>query len=190
MSELSTKAKEEDYVVWTVGSIRNWPSWLNFSFVLASAWFIGLFLLYGMYQYTDIHFFETIKWLFLFALAFTMIPYKLVLKVITIDYSHLLALNLIGFGPFFTGMFLLLNFVFASQTTINTYAIVDTMKSVIPFENSFIFIDLEDGALKDQRKFRRFDVAYLDDFKEADSITYTISKGLFGYDVLNDYELK
>ena len=165
------------------------PAWLNFPFILASAWFVGLFMLYWMYQITDISFTETVKWLLVFAVAFTLVPYKYVLKIVTIEYSHLLALNVIGFGPFFTGLFLVLNMLFASPPTVKTYVIERSGRSVVPFENHFILVELENGALEAQRKFRLFDEAYSQDIRDAGFIKYTISPGLFGYDVLEDYEL-
>jgi len=189
VSKLSTNKKNTDQVVWKIGYINKLPHWLNFGFILATSWFLGIFILFRMYQFTDISFTETLKWFAFFAVVVTLIPYKWVLKVVTIEYTQLLGLNIIGFGPFFTGIFLLFNMVFASNPTTNTFAITDSAPSQILFENHYIVVELEGDALKDKPKFRRFDQAYLQDIRDSDSIIYTISSGVFGYDVLEDYEL-
>lgn len=187
--KLSKSERRDSHVKWRVGESKFFPLAFNFSALMALGWFAGIFLLYWMYQYTDITFTDTVKWFVFFSVILTVIPYKWILKYLTIEYSQLIALNIIGFGPMFTGLFLTLNMALADKPTVTTYAIKTTGVSSQPFENHFVMVILKDNALQKQTRFRRFDQVYLQDFLRSDSITYTISNGLFGYDVLVDYEL-
>ena len=180
-----TKSKEQR-LQWQVGNADPSHSWLIP--VLAATWFIGLIVMYVMYQKTDISFTQTLKLFALFAVGFTLIPYKWILKVVQIEYSLVLGINIIGIGPLFTSLFLVLNFIFASSMVSNTYEISGCERSINPLENRYVVVVLTDDSYKNQSKLRRFDYVYKLDISDSDSITLTIGKGLFGYDVRVDYE--
>lgn len=187
--KLSKNERGKGQVKWQVGESSFFPIKFNFSAFMAFGWFGGIFFLYWIYQFTNISFTDILKWFAMFSLILTIIPYKWVLKFLTIEYAHLIALNIIGFGPLLTGLYLFINMVLANHPTTTTYAIESSGMSMRPFENHYMVVKLKDNALQEETRFRRFDQVYLLDFRNSDSITYIISKGFFGYDVLVDYEL-
>jgi hypothetical protein len=156
--------------------------------ILALSWFSGLILLYWMYQNTTISFLETVKWYVFFSVVFTLIPLKWIRKFAPLDFSHFLAINIIGMGPVCSGLFLTLNMVFASSPTTENHEIINFSRSKEPFENNYVVITLDHNALENQPKFRRFEYSStLEELMKVDSISYTIQQGLFGYEVRTHY---
>ena len=186
MHQLSEYNKQSEQVHWEVIPDDELPWWVTP--VLAGTWFVGLFVIFWMYQTTDISLVEILKWFVLFAVVLTLIPYKWVLKFIKIEYSQLLAINFIGLGPFLTSLFLIFNSLFAPLSTTTTYGVNSFVLSDSGFENDYLFVVLEGDSLKDQPKLRRFEYSH---FKivvqESDSLELTIKKGLFGYDVRDGF---
>ncbi len=186
MSEISpTKSKPIGFTISEKKEVEI-PKWLNLT--MAAFWFIGLFLMYWMYQITDISLGELFKWFLFFAVILTLVPFKYVRKKFEIDKSQLIALNVIGFGPIFTSLFLICNLVFSTSKVTTEYEIWHFERSKVPFENNFLVVDLKENALIDQPKFRRFDYTqHIENVMTYDSIRMTISHGAFGFDVMTDF---
>lgn len=186
MSEISSSKSRKSSFRLVPNQNSTPPKWLNH--VLAGSWFVGLFLIYWMYQITDISLGALFKWFLFFAVIATLIPFKWVRKKIDIEYSQLIAVNIIGLGPICTSLFLVCNLLFSPSKVTSDYAIWHFERSKEPFENNFLVIDLKEKALLDQPKFRRFDYTQnIENVMNYDSIQMTISKGAFGFDVLTDY---
>lgn len=156
------------------------PTWINPA--IASGWFIGLFLIWGMYTTTQITIIETFKWYFLFATVITILPYRLILKVIFLEYTYWIVANVVGIGPLVTGLFLLLNFLFSYNPTTTKYAI-EKVPRPEPRAVGPTTIILENNTLEHHPKFRTFD---FHEIVFQKSVTYTFEDGLFGYPILKD----
>jgi hypothetical protein len=163
------------------------PKWL--AMVLASSWFIGLLLLFWIYSNTNISFTEILKWFAFFSLIFTLIPYKWMVKILPIDYTFMIVVNVMGLGPSFTSIFLILNMIFSTGAVTESYKIEHYYYGE-GFSKNETIIRLENHALEDMEKFRSFDPAYRPKIQESETFTITISNGLFGYQVLEDYKFE
>lgn len=160
------------------------PQWVTL--FMASSWFIGLIVLFWVYQFTQITFLDTLKYLIFFSVFFTLLPYKWMVKIIPVDYLFMLLINLIGFGPLFTSIFLSLNFFITDpkSTQVSKIRNVDYGEG---WNANQTVIELEQNALENCPKFRTFDSAYRMEILNSDSYHYTTAKGLFGFEVLTDY---
>ncbi|MFT6324658.1 MAG: hypothetical protein ACJAWO_002223, partial [Halieaceae bacterium] len=138
-------------------NMANIPRWVV-PFMVGS-WFIGFIALFWVYAYTEISFLGTLKYLALFSICFTLIPYKWMVKIIPVDYYFMLFINLISFGPLFTSVFLLLNFFIVTQPVSHISSIV-SVKYGTDFYASSTVIQLADNELREIPKFRTFDSAY------------------------------
>lgn len=165
------------------------PRWLPM--VMASSWFIGIILLFFLSSKTDISLIETLKWLVFFALIFTLIPYKWTVKLLPVEFHFMVAINIIALGPILTSMFLVLNFSFSSNPITRTSHIDYYHSGKESFNNNDVVLELEHDALQDQKSFRSFEYGhYIEEIMDHENYTYTIEEGLFGYDVLVDFEFE
>ena len=165
------------------------PDWIVK--LLAFSWFFGLGLLFWMYGKTNIELTQTFKWFAFFALVFTLIPYKVMVRFIAVDYYFMLAINLVGFGPLFTSIFLILNFAFANHTVTERVEITHFHLGKETFNQNDVVIHLENDALVNIKKFRSFSAeVYYPEIKESDYFKYTLKQGLFGYEVLSEFDFE
>lgn len=162
------------------------PKWIPFS--MAVSWFGGLMLLFWMYNITDITLTETLKWFALFALIFTLIPYKWTVKLLPVEFHFMVVINIMGFGPIFTSLFLILNLVFASNPITQNHPIRHFHSGKEGFNVNDLVLELEGDALSNQKKFRSFEYGqYVDEVMDSENYVCTIASGFFGYDVLVDF---
>lgn len=161
------------------------PKWVIPS--IAGSWFVGLIALFWVYAYTDITLLETLKYQLFFSVFFTLIPYKLMVKLIPVDHIIMLLINVLGLGPLLTSSFLLLNFFMATNPTTYT-ATISSVKYGKGFNAANTVIKLQDNELDKTPKFRTFDSANRMEIIDSEYYQYTISQGLFGFDVLLDHE--
>ena len=165
------------------------PKWLPMA--MASSWFIGLILLFWLSSKTDISFTDTLKWFAFFALLFTLIPYKWMVKLLPVEYHFMVIINVMALGPIFTSLFLFLNLAFASNPVTVTSHIDYYHSGNEQFNGNDLILELENDALKEQKTFRSFEYGqYINDVVDNKNYTYTIEKGLFGYDVLVDFKFE
>tara|TARA_R110002050_G_scaffold149463_1_gene276074 strand:+ start:121947 stop:122516 length:570 start_codon:yes stop_codon:yes gene_type:complete len=161
------------------------PKWLPFA--MAASWFGGLFLLFWMYSLTDISLTETLKWFAFFALILTLIPYKMTVRLLPIEFHFMVVINIMGLGPVLTSLFLVINFIFASSPVEHNHPIKHFHAGKEGFNGSDLVLVLKDNALANQKKFRSFDYGqYVDEVLDSKVYKCTIKSGLFGYDVLVD----
>jgi hypothetical protein len=159
------------------------PSWFAPSIV--GFWFIGLFITWNAYYQTEITFIETLKWFLFFALTGTLIPHKLILKFIWLDYTYWITSNIVGIGPLLTGIFLTINLTITDLPTTKTYQIIQ-IHYPESIEYTETIVSLENNELQDHPKFRTFDYH---DVKYHKSITYHFTTGYFGYRIIEKSEI-
>lgn len=165
------------------------PDWIVK--LLAFSWFLGMGLLFWMYGITNIELTQTFKWFAFFALVFTLIPYKYMVKLIAVDHYFMLAINVVGFGPLFTSLFLILNFTFANNSVTERVEITHFHLGKETFNQNDVVIHLENEALDSIKKFRSFSAeVYYPEILESDYYQYTLKQGLFGYEVLSEFDFE
>jgi hypothetical protein len=165
------------------------PRWLPM--VMAASWFIGMISLFLVSSKTDISLVETLKWFTFFALLFTLVPYKWTVKLLPIEFHFMVIINIMGLGPVLTSLFLMLNLAFATNPVTKTSHIDYYHSGKEAFNGGDLVLELENDALQTQKSFRSFEYGqYIDEIVDHKNYTYTIEKGLFGYDVLVDFKFE
>ncbi|MGB0390057.1 MAG: hypothetical protein ACPGRC_01145 [Salibacteraceae bacterium] len=160
------------------------PNWVTV--FMASSFFIGLIILFWVYSYTDISIFDTIKFFVFFSVFFTLIPYKWMVKIIPVDYFFMLFINIIGLGPIFTGLFLLVNLLCTGPMLTTTSEII-TVDYGEGFNANNVVITLSNKDLSEIQKFRTFDPTKKIEIIDSKYYNYTTADGIFGFKVLLDY---
>ena len=163
----------------------NTPKWVVP--FLAGGWFTGLLVLYYLFNVTHISIWQTLKYLLVFSVIFTLVPYKWVVKIVPIDYPFVLILNFLALGPICTSLFFIGNFLFHSSTLTETAEIVH-YENGEGFQKSSIILKLKGDKLQNIPKFRTFDASYYKEIAYHRYLEYRLAEGLFGYQVMTDYE--
>ena len=163
----------------------NTPKWVVP--FLVGGWFVGLLVLYFLFNLTHISIWQTLKYLLAFSVIFTLVPYKWVVKLVPIDYPFVLILNFFALGPVFTSLFFIGNFLLASPPVTKTAKIIHYAHGE-GFQSSSIVIKLEGNELQNTPKFRTFDASYYKEIAYNPYVEYSIAEGFFGYQILTHYD--
>ncbi len=146
--------------------------------------FVGLLLIIGFYSVTLISFYTVTKFLVGFGIVGFLIPLKLYQKWLNFIKYEMIIFNVIGIAPFFTGLILLLNFTITTVTTTETYNIEKAY-----FDSGrFVGIVLENNAFADESRIVEFSDKNLIEIKRYKTLSITLDKGLFGFDVVKNRE--
>lgn len=89
--------------------------------------------------------------------------------------------NLMGIGPFFTALFLVLNFLFSSNPQTINYEIIGFEKS-----GSGIDLKLRSEIQEINPKITYLSEVNLEEFTFAKTIDITLADGLFGFKIIKD----
>lgn len=182
MSNFSTPSvKNPDDVRWVTK--KDYSNWVNP--LIAFGWFAGFFLMYGFYFITQITISEIgINYLICGTIS-TLLPYKLILRWINIDFPHWIVANVVGLGPFISGLLLLLNFLFSSGPYSETYTIkeIPQLPRLVDGPTEIVF---QNNELSDFSQFRTFQYYQV---LGHTHVTYDFEEGLFGYPVLKETNL-
>jgi cell division septal protein FtsQ len=149
--------------------------------------FIGFGLIIGFYGYTLIGLLDLSKFIVGFMVLGFLIPLKLYSKWFHFIKYEVIIFNILGVAPFFTGVFLVLNFIFASQTKTTEYLIE---KFYIEGEqhNASAGIILENNTYSEERKIVELTPEEASELIGKTHLKLTISKGLFGFEIIKDRE--
>ena len=160
----------------------------SFKAILVSV--LGLFLGFGLcvvyYSYTLIDIFGLSKFIALFAIIGFLIPLKFYRKWFHFVKYEMIIFNLIGVAPFFTGLFLLLNFTFVSSSYTHQYRV-----EKIYFEGGgktyrSMGVVLENNFFSGERKVVELTNVDPSEVLDKKFLKLTISEGLFGYQVIKE----
>lgn len=147
--------------------------------------FVGTLLIIGLYSITIISLYTIIKLLIGFAIVGFLIPLKYYQKWFYFLKYEMIVFNIIGISPLFTGLFLLLNFTVPLNTTITDYKI-----EKIYFDDSqYMVVVLENKIFSEEQRILKLSNKSLIKIEGKNALKLTLSKGLFGLDVVNDREL-
>ncbi|MCB9359894.1 MAG: hypothetical protein H6587_03135 [Flavobacteriales bacterium] len=113
MNELG-EIRERDYTPKKDKSLR-------FITLAIFAFFIGTGLIIGFFPITFISLFSVTKFIVLFAVIGFLIPLRYYAKHLHFIKYEAIIFNTLGMGPFLTGLFLCLNFLFSSNSKTSKY---------------------------------------------------------------------
>ena len=170
----------------------NYGSTKDYSYHFLYAAVIALFLGVGMclvfYSVTLISIFQFSKILVGFTFVGFLIPLKVYQKWFHFIKYETIIFNIIGVGPFLTGIFLLLNFFISTNTFSHQYRIE---KVYIDGEDSYqsIGVVLEGNVFSGEPKIVELtDEEMLTIYKKK-SLMLTVSEGVFGFEVIKEKKL-
>lgn len=159
----------------------------SFTFILISVigFFLGFGLCIGLYSYTLINIFSLSKFIVLFAVIGFFIPLKFYIKWFHFGKYEMIIFNIIGVAPFFTGLFLFLNFTFTSNTYTQELRIDKIYFEGEGNQNS-IGVILENNIFSDERKIVELTNISTSEILEKKFLKITLSEGIFGYKVIKE----
>ena len=159
----------------------------SFRIILISilGFFLGFGLCVGYYHYTLIDIFNLSKFLVLFAVIGFLLPLKYYRRWFHFVKYEMIIFNLLGMGPFLTGMFLVINFVFASDSFTHNYKIE---KVYFEGEQNYqsMGVILENNFFSGERKIVELTDIPPNEVVGKSYLKVTISKGLFGFEVIKE----
>ena len=150
--------------------------------------FIGFGFCIGFYPYTLIDLYGFSKILAVFTVFGFLIPLKYYQKWFHFIKYETIIFNFIGTGPLLTGLFFLLNFTFSSNPFVHQYKIEKMYFEGDESYKSFGVI-LENNIFSGERKIVELSDISPYELMNKKYLKLTISKGLFGYDVIKEREL-
>ncbi|GAB4252046.1 MAG: hypothetical protein Kow0079_06530 [Vicingaceae bacterium] len=156
--------------------------------IMIILFFAGLGLVIGFYQNTLISIFELSKWWVLFSVIGFFIPLKWYQKKLQLINYEVVLLNILGFGPFLTGLFLTLNFLFAGAPKTQKIAIVE--QQVVSDFGLSLKLQLVDNKYKDEEKITTLWNLEKTEIKPYRFLLLSTKKGGFGYTIITDKQLK
>ncbi len=156
-----------------------------FSLITVISFFIGFGLCLGFYNFTLLDIIDLSKLLAFFAVIGFLIPLKLYRRWFHFIKYEVIFFNVMGIAPLFTGLFLTLNFIFASNPTTHKFKI-----EKIYFEGQEDFksvgVVLENNYFSGERKIVELTDVNPSEIYEKSNFQVTISEGLFGFQVINE----
>lgn len=157
-------------------------------FISVICFFLGFGLSINFYSYTLIDILNLSKFFALSSVIGFLIPLKLYSKWLHLIKYEMIIFNIIGVAPFLTGLFLLLNFLFVSESYTNNYKIE---KIYLEGEQDYrsIGVVLENNIFSKERKIVEITDTPPSDIFEYHFLKLTLSKGLFGYEVIKEKTL-
>jgi cell division septal protein FtsQ len=159
----------------------------SFKIILFSVlgFFVGSGLCVGYYHYTLIDIFNLSKFLVLFAVLGFLLPLKYYRRWFHFVKYEMIIFNVLGMGPFLTGLLLVLNFTFTTESYTHNYKI-----EKVYFEGDQEFqsmgVVLENNFFSGERKIVELTDIPPNEVVGKSFLKVTISKGLFGYEVIED----
>lgn len=150
--------------------------------------FIGAGLVVFFYDVTLINSFDLSKFIIGFIVIGFLIPLKYYQKWFQFIRYEILIFNLM-IGPLLTGVFLTLNFLISSNPTTETYKI-EKQYFITGYQGfGTIQLKLENNAFFEQKKVTHFDDKQPYELAEYNYLQITLSKGLFGYQIIKERTL-
>ena len=152
------------------------------------AFFTGLVLCVAFYSYTLINIFQLSKFFVGFTVVGFLIPLKYYQKWFHFIKYETIIFNIIGIGPFLTGLFLFINFTFSSNPFTHQYKIE---KLYFEGEQDYksIGVVLEENMFSKERKIVELTRVSPNEVFSKQFLKVTIAEGLFGYQVIKEKEL-
>ena len=143
--------------------------------------FIGFGLIILMYPLTLINFLKLTQLFIGFSVVGFLIPLKWYQRWLHFIKYEMILFNLMGIGPFFTALFLVLNFLFSSNSQTINYEIIGFEKS-----GNGIDLKLRSEIQEINPKITYMNEVNYEEFTFAKTIDITLADGLFGFKIMKD----
>lgn len=147
------------------------------------AFFIGTGLIMGMFPLTFMSLFNLTKFIVLFAVIGFLIPLKVYGKYFHFIKYETIIFNILGMGPFLTGLFLTLNFLFTSNPQIAKYEFNGFKTNSNTIE--LLVID-NTPKLPEEAFICSPDILHQ---MRGNVLKITTANGLFGFSIIKDREI-
>lgn len=157
-------------------------AWVNP--VMAAGWFIGTISIFVAFQNTFLHLQELALVYGTCSALLFLIPYKWLVKFVLIRFAHWNFFCFVGLAPFFTGLFLAINWFGAHSPT--TYTLTRTY--VIHHKTVMKDWELQPLPTLDSDRVIKKIAGLNATGSRFDSVTFSISEGAFQYPVITHYE--
>ncbi len=160
---------------------------LRFLTIAVIAFFAGVMLCIVCYSVTLLNIYELSKILTISAVIGFLIPLKYYQKWFHFIKYEVIIFNILGMCPFLTGLFLLFNFTFSSNPYTHDYRVE---KIYFEGEENYksIGVILESNIFSQEPKIVKLNDRDSHTIFNKSFLRVTISKGLFGYEVIKDRE--
>ncbi|MGE0560670.1 MAG: hypothetical protein AB7O47_02540 [Flavobacteriales bacterium] len=149
------------------------------------AFFIGFALMLLIYPFILINFFKLTQFFVGFTVVGFLIPLKLYRKWFQFIKYEMVLFNILGVGPFFTGLFLLLNLLITTDAQTINYKIIG---SKISGQNIELKLQSEIGEI--DPKITSMNNVDIEEYISAKTIDITLAQGIFGLTVIKDRTFK
>lgn len=149
------------------------------------AMFIGFGLIITIYPFILINFFTLTQFFVGFTVVGFLIPLKLYRKWFQFIKYEMILFNILGVGPLFTGLFLVLNLLITTDAQTINYQIIGCKTSG---QNIELKLQSEIGVI--DPKITSMSNVNLEEFVAAKTIDITLAKGIFGLTVIKDRTFK
>ena len=157
----------------------------HFLYAAVIALFLGIGMNLYFYSITLINLLQFSKILIGFTVIGFLIPLKLYQKWLHFIKYETIIFNIIGVGPFLTGLFLLTNFLFSTNTFTHQYRIDKIYRNGEDGYQSLGAI-LEDNIFSGEPKIVSLTDEEFISLHNKKYLLLTISNGAFGFKVINE----
>lgn len=150
------------------------------------AFFVGFGLILGFYSITIITLYTLLKLLFTLCAIGLLIPRKWYTKKLQLINYEVYIVNILGVGPFLTGLFLVLNFMLPRNTSTTKHEITERLLEQTKEGKVTLYLTLKNNAYNNNPKIIEFDGKSVVDATNHNYLQITTKKGLFGFDVISE----
>jgi hypothetical protein len=147
--------------------------------------FLGLVSSIVFYSFTLIDIYNVSKFYIAFTVIGFILPLKYYQKWFHFIKYEVIIFNLIGMGPFFSGLFLCLNFFLSTNSSTEKYKI-EHLYVIGEGHNSTLGIILEDNLFSGEEKITSLKDVLQEEFSGNTHLNLTLADGLFGYKVIRE----
>jgi len=144
--------------------------------------FIGMGLCIFFYNKTLIHFYSFSKFYIAFSVIGFLIPLRLYAKWFQFIKYEMILFNIIGIGPIFTGLFLLINFLFTTSPNTHSYKI----EKIYTTKNQDSGVILANNTFSHEPKIVAIQNYDQYNIQLHHHLKITLAKGCFGYEVIKN----
>jgi hypothetical protein len=147
--------------------------------------FLGIGSCIGFYAYTLIDIYNLSKFFIAFTVAGFLIPLKYYQRWFHFIKYEVIIFNVIGVGPFLSGLFLCMNFFITSNAHTEKYRIAKIYSKGEGY-NRTLGIILEKKLFSGEDKITELKEVRLEGFSGNSYLKLTLADGLFGYQVIQE----
>ena len=147
--------------------------------------FIGIGSCIGFYAYTLIDIYSFSKFLIGFTVVGFLVPLKYYQKWLHFIKYEAIIFNVIGLGPFLSGLFLCINFFISSNAQTEKYRI-EKIYIEGQGHSRVLGLILEENIFSGEQKITGLKDVHPNEFTGKPYLKLTIAEGIFGFNVIRE----